>query len=277
MLDESSKANYQPWRQEEFNADIRVRKMTSLCRWIYKTLLQEAWVCSTRPYLPADDEQLWMLSDCDSLEQWLENKQIVLKMFEKIEVDGVPLLLHKRIQADWDRLLMKRGVKTQTASSNSYKKWKSEPSKETRSQRLAKSREKGSHDKEVWSLLVDVCGNRCVSCETSTNLCKDHIEPIYQGGDDSIYNLQPLCRSCNSRKGPEIVDKRPVDWEERLQNVCKTSAKSLEWLRTPAKESKEKEKLKESESTEPAEDGGQENESMKATKQIPILCQTILG
>lgn len=192
MLDESSKANYQPWRQEEFSADIRVRKMTSLCRWIYKTLLQEAWVCSTRPYLPADDEQLWMLSDCDSLEQWLENKSVVLRMFEQIEVGGVSLLLHKRIQADWDHLVEIREAKSGAGRKSGEKR-----------------RNKSEH-------MLNICSS-----------------PVEQNRTD-------------------------------VEQVKESK-------------SKEKEKLKESESTEPAEDGGQENEPMKATKQIPILCQTILG
>lgn len=108
-LDERSKGNYQPWNQEGFNADIYVRKMTSTQRWIYKTLLQEAFVCSTRPKLPDNDEELWMLGDCETLEQWLENKSVIITRFSRVQIDGVPLLSHNRLENDWSNLLSKRG------------------------------------------------------------------------------------------------------------------------------------------------------------------------
>lgn len=104
-IDERSKAKYQPWDQEQFSADIKVRKMTSVQRWIYKSLLQEAFVCSARPNLPSDDNELWMLSDCDSLEQWLENKEPIVRMFDLVEINGTKVLYHKRLNADWERVL----------------------------------------------------------------------------------------------------------------------------------------------------------------------------
>jgi len=36
--------------------------------------------------------------------------------------------------------------------------------------------------------------------------CKDHIVPIYRGGSDGLENLQPLCRECNTQKGPEVFN-----------------------------------------------------------------------
>ena len=76
-----------------------------------------------------------------------------------------------------------------------------------RSLRLKAAKSKGTHTKYEWNNLVERCKNQCVRCgELSRILTKDHIIPIYQGGSDAISNLQPLCRGCNSAKGPENID-----------------------------------------------------------------------
>ena len=71
----------------------------------------------------------------------------------------------------------------------------------------------GSHTNKEWEDLKKYYDFRCVKCGKSeqqlkvewkgTNfdkLTKDHIVPISRGGTDHIWNIQPLCVSCNSRK-----------------------------------------------------------------------------
>lgn len=53
----NDKPNYQPWDEDAFSANHRVRRMTNIQRWIYRTLLKHAFVCSTRPRLPDSDER----------------------------------------------------------------------------------------------------------------------------------------------------------------------------------------------------------------------------
>ena len=75
-----------------------------------------------------------------------------------------------------------------------------------RADRLAAARAKASHSPEQWLQLVTKFQGRCVMCgrlPTDSKVQKDHIIPIYQGGSDGIDNLQPLCRRCNTSKGPD--------------------------------------------------------------------------
>lgn len=126
-------------------------------------------------------------------------------------------------------------------------KWRKQQTDQARSLRLADARMKGTHTEESWSALVSYLGCRCVACGTEgVQLVKDHIVPIYKGGSDGIENLQPLCRSCNSRKGPDQTDHRPSacqalgkavphDWllvgccqqTETTENGCRLAAERL--------------------------------------------------
>jgi hypothetical protein len=58
---------------------------------------------STRPFLPADDEVLWVLSGAESIEMWQKNKSKILKRFTAVS-DRPELLENKRVTADWERL-----------------------------------------------------------------------------------------------------------------------------------------------------------------------------
>jgi 5-methylcytosine-specific restriction endonuclease McrA len=80
--------------------------------------------------------------------------------------------------------------------------------KRIRSQRLAEARARGTHTEEQWLAVLDEFDYRCVQCGCWPvgRPCKDHIKPIYAGGSDGIDNLQPLCRECNTAKGPDCFN-----------------------------------------------------------------------
>jgi 5-methylcytosine-specific restriction endonuclease McrA len=44
-------------------------------------------------------------------------------------------------------------------------------------------------------------GHACLHCGTNSDLSLDHVHPYSLGGEDTMENLQTLCRPCNSRKG----------------------------------------------------------------------------
>lgn len=51
-------------------------------------------------------------------------------------------------------------------------------------------------------------GNKCLKCKGADNLTIDHIVPVSKGGVNSLFNLQTLCKSCNSIKKATYKDYR---------------------------------------------------------------------
>lgn len=66
----------------------------------------------------------------------------------------------------------------------------------------------GSFTEEEWESLCEQYDNRCVSCGKRKPLHQDHVVPLSKGGTNYIDNIQPLCKSCNSKKGTKDTDYR---------------------------------------------------------------------
>jgi 5-methylcytosine-specific restriction endonuclease McrA len=60
-----------------------------------------------------------------------------------------------------------------------------------------------------WNDLLEKYGGRCLACGSTTNITLDHVIPLISGGANDISNVQPLCKSCNSKKWKRIIDYRP--------------------------------------------------------------------
>jgi hypothetical protein len=100
----TNKAVYQPWSEESFSSDIDVQCLSSIERWMYRTLCQKAFVCSTRPFPPDDDALLWKLSGCPSIAFWNQHKEPVRAMFVPRIIDQVPVLFRQRLADDWSKI-----------------------------------------------------------------------------------------------------------------------------------------------------------------------------
>ena len=69
-------------------------------------------------------------------------------------------------------------------------------------------------------------GDGCKYCDrkmTLRNMVCDHIIPLAKGGDSVIDNLQLICKSCNTRKGPLDEDdfKYLMEWVDQLKDETK--------------------------------------------------------
>jgi hypothetical protein len=96
---------YHCWSENDFQADRQVQRMSYPARRLYRALLQAAFTCRTRPDLPADDEELYLLAEADDLEYWILHKEPVLKMFTHFrDEDGEDLLKRERLTRDWQQM-----------------------------------------------------------------------------------------------------------------------------------------------------------------------------
>jgi 5-methylcytosine-specific restriction endonuclease McrA len=89
-----------------------------------------------------------------------------------------------------------------------FRKWKAKhPTYDAIRSAIRKARKTGaggSFTEVEWQDLKKLYDHRCLCCgrsEPSVRLEPDHVIPVTRGGHSKITNIQPLCRSCNARKG----------------------------------------------------------------------------
>ena len=73
---------------------------------------------------------------------------------------------------------------------------------------------------ELRDLFLKHYGKPCRYCKrklTIKNMVCDHVVPLVKGGGSDIDNLQLICKSCNTRKGPldEKSFRRILKWLSR--------------------------------------------------------------
>jgi uncharacterized protein YdaU (DUF1376 family) len=177
---------------------------------------------ATRKPIPADRLSLQRI--CRSFAGYEDTAvDAVLKYFFELRSDGWH---NARIDEELEKAELISGARRAAAAKKWGKDATTSRSVTPRGRRLANARMIGTHIEEEWVMLLEICGYKCLKC-SAEDVVKDHIVPLYQGGADSIDNLQPLCRSCNSSKGPDRTDYRPENWRELLESACKSTANGL--------------------------------------------------
>lgn len=225
-----------PWFRHDFNAR-RDPKLVALRLeqgigglgryWILVEILREQpdYRLKLTKWAPKQLAEEW---DCKTSEAqaFLESMVKEIELFKIKDGWLFSESLIRRMQALEER----NAARAEAGKVAAASKWSGYSNQESRSDRLAKARSKGRHTKKEWEEMVAFFG-LCVRCENPTaenKYCKDHIIPVYQGGDDSIRNLEPMCITCNASKGPDTTDWRirfcqkrgiemPTKW---LPNAC---------------------------------------------------------
>lgn len=76
---------------------------------------------------------------------------------------------------------------------------------------------------DQWELAKAYFNNTCAYCGKKTNLTKDHLDPLANGGKLINQNTIPACRSCNSSK----KDHQWLAWFQKQKFYDKDRAKKI--------------------------------------------------
>jgi hypothetical protein len=78
--------------------------------------------------------------------------------------------------------------------------------------RATKVNQLGYVPKNLWSILIECYGNKCLCCGSEENLELDHVIPLSWATIETklhdFSNFQILCRSCNAKKRDKHIDFR---------------------------------------------------------------------
>lgn len=110
--------------------------------------------------------------------------------------------------------------KQRHARYNKSKKGKHANRKRAFDYRARKTQTDGSCSTREWYELCEFYSFHCLKCNKKfpfEKLTLDHIKPVSNGGSNFIFNIQPLCGPCNSKKGNKEIDYRQTlpDWINR--------------------------------------------------------------
>jgi len=191
----------------DYLADAKVQALSIEGEGCYFRLLCYCW---REGFIPADRGRLSRLCkgyDGPGIDE-------AVSMFRKGRKRGT--LIHGRLEQERQAQAARTRLMKESGSHGAEKRW----NKARLSQKIARLSDihLDPYADEQWPILVEACENKCVRCGVAKaelhggSLTRDHIIPRHMGGNNSISNIQPVCRNCNSSKSKETIDYRPSNW-----------------------------------------------------------------
>lgn len=207
----------------EYLADAKVELLTLEQEGAYIRLLSYCWREGSIPADLATLSRLCKGASRDVLE-------LVAQLFTP-SIAEPSRLVHKRLEAELKKQVAYRRKQAVSGADGAESRWGG-GKRRSRSENMTRARKLGRHTELEWQALLDECGSLCVRCGVSANdlhggLVRDHIKPIYQGGSDGIDNIQPLCKHCNSSKGPDNTDLRPRKMTGEMPGTRQANASQM--------------------------------------------------
>lgn len=193
------------WWIDRWRKSTAYTEMTLEEQGAYRNLLDEGALRGGP--VPNDEEVL--AKACGDPRRWRKVRPKVIARF-KLGAEG---WRNETLDEVLRASEMRRTARVESGELGAAARWPARNNRTTRSERLVVARSKGTHTRAEWEAMR-AAYQRCLRCglpesQLHGGACvKDHIVPVYLGGDDSIQNIQPMCRNCNSAKGQEQKDYR---------------------------------------------------------------------
>ena len=110
---------------------------------------------------------------------------------------------HPEYHAEYNRQYYKENAEAIAAYSRQYVQENPAKVRAKSLRRRARKRNAAVNDFTAadWQAVLAHYDNKCAYCgETEMVLVQEHIIPLSRGGNNTISNVAPACKSCNSRK-----------------------------------------------------------------------------
>lgn len=150
----------------------------------------------------------WRKDNLERAKEIVKNWQV--KNQDKLKENRRRYYLKHRERINQQQREWEDNNREQVRAKNS--RWKKEnPAKNVilvQRRRTRKIENGGSYTAEEWEALCAHYDYLCLCCKEQKPLTVDHVIPISKGGENTIDNIQPLCKECNSRKGQNVIDYR---------------------------------------------------------------------